>query len=67
MSLLQNTQKLLKPFREKGMKPGEVLKVLGDGIEREWFYKFYRGAIDDPTVSRIQKLHDTLKKVRLSN
>ena len=49
------------------MKPGAVLKILGEGIEREWFYKFYRGDIEDPTVSRIQKLHDTLKKISSSN
>lgn len=59
MSLLESTQDLLK----KALSGGASLRELapeGGEVEYEWLKKFKAGKIDDPSVNRIQALHDQL-------
>jgi hypothetical protein len=64
MSLLDATTALL----QKELAAGATLRELapdGGPVEYEWLKKFSSGKIDDPSVNRIQALHDSLSKRRL--
>lgn len=67
MSLLQNTQKLLSRAKAAKLKPRDIVAASGGSVDLEWLYKFWRGKIDDPSVNRVQTLHDCLKKISRSN
>jgi hypothetical protein len=63
MSLLQSTNDLLSRQRKAGKSLADIHRALAGKVEREWFYKFAAGDIDDPSVNRIQALHDGLKRL----
>lgn len=52
MTLLQRTIDLLE--RDKGNWPQTAAET---GLGREWLSKLSQGAIDDPGVNKIEKLH----------
>ena len=61
MSLLERTNTLL----EKAIAAGASLRELapdGGEVDYEWLKKFSCGKIADPSVNRIQALHDSLVK-----
>lgn len=61
MTLLEQTKVLLQVRLDDGFKLAEIAESSDDTVEREWLYKFARGHIDDPSINRIQKLHDHLR------
>jgi hypothetical protein len=63
MSLLLSTKALLRRHRRAGKSLADIHRELGGKIEREWFYKFAANRIPDPSVNRIQTLHDCLKNL----
>lgn len=64
MSLLENTQKLLREQQERGTTLREIVGASDGAVEREWLYRFARGEIPNPGVKNIQSLHDCLKKLK---
>lgn len=61
MTLLDRTTELL----DKALAAGASLRELapeGGDVEYEWLKKFKAGKIDDPSVNRIQTLHDSLSR-----
>jgi hypothetical protein len=58
MSLLENTQALLAQATET--KSLREIAPEGGPVEYEWLKKFSAGKIPDPSVNRIQALHDRL-------
>lgn len=64
MQLLERTTDLLRKALDAGASLRELAPEGGD-VEYEWLKKFNAGKIDDPSVNRIQALHDSLLK-RLS-
>lgn len=67
MTLLENTRDLLERHKATGKSLAAIHKELGEAVNRNWFYKFAAGDIDDPSVNKVQDLYDSLKKIRLSN
>lgn len=67
MSLLERTQELLTKHLNAGMTLREISDLAGEELQFEWLRKFKRGKIPDPSVNRIQLLHDTLKTIRKNN
>ncbi len=63
MSLLRATVDLLNRQKKGGKSLAEIHRALGGKVEREWFYKFAAGDIPDPSVNRVQTLHDGLQKL----
>jgi hypothetical protein len=63
MSLLENTNALLEKQIKAGRSLVDILRLLNGKVERDWFYKFAAGKIHDPSVNRIQTLHDSLKRL----
>jgi hypothetical protein len=62
--LLESTIKLLKRATDKGISLREIAPE-GGPVEYEWLKKFYQEKIDDPSVRRIQALHDRLSTMDL--
>ena len=58
-NLLENTRAMLNQWRAD---PGHTLRDLSraSGVEYEWLKRFARGAVDNPTVRPLQRLHDYL-------
>lgn len=67
MTLLESTRDLLKLHQNSGKSLAAIHKQLGDAVNRNWFYKFASGEIEDPSVNKVQDLYDSLKKIRLAN
>jgi hypothetical protein len=69
MTLLERTEILLSQRleRAKDKTKIEALRQLADAsngeVQYEWLRKFERGAIENPGVVTIQKLHDYLLKI----
>jgi len=42
----------------------QIARECGDDVDYEWLKKFSAGKIDDPSVNRIQTLHDRLQGVK---
>jgi hypothetical protein len=63
MSLLRSTKELLARQQKAGKSIAEIHRSLGGKVKRDWFYKFAKGDIEDPSVNLIQQLHDTLQKL----
>lgn len=62
MSLLKITQELL----DQAILEMSLREIAPEGgpVEYEWLKKFRAGKIDDPSVNRIQALHDHLTDLR---
>lgn len=63
MTLLDVTRELLVEITEEG---SSLRAVAPDGgpVEYDWLKKFSAGKIPDPSVNRIQALHDRLLQMR---
>lgn len=57
MNLLETTKALLAA-RPRTLSLPMIAEA--SGVEREWLAKFSKGAIADPGVRKVQKLHDYL-------
>ena len=64
MTLLESTLALLQRATDQGISLREIAPA-GGPVEHEWLKKFYAGKIDDPSVNRIQALHDRLSTMNL--
>ncbi len=63
MTLLEQTNALLQSKVAEGLSLAEIAASSKKRVEREWLYKFAKGGIDDPSINRIQKLHDHLRSL----
>lgn len=63
MSLLAQTESMLEEFLS-AMSLREIARQCGEDVDYEWLKKFSAGKIDDPSVNRIQALHDGLKTLK---
>ena len=59
MNLFRTTSLLLQNALMRGLSLREIAPEGGD-VEYEWLKKFAAGKIADPSVNRIQALHDRL-------
>jgi hypothetical protein len=64
MSLLETTQAMLDHLLGSGMSLRQIARDCGDEVDYEWLKKFSAGKIEDPSVNRIQTLHDRLRTVK---
>jgi hypothetical protein len=62
MTLLERTQELLTERRQVWSLTRIAQESRG-AVDREWLIKFARGAVEDPGVNRVQRLHDFLKSI----
>lgn len=62
MTLLESTRTLLKCARASGTSLRRIALESGGRIEYDWLKRFAAGDIDDPSVNRIQTLHDDLRQ-----
>lgn len=60
MSLLEKTVSMLE-LRLKDRSLKQIARDCDGDVDYEWLKKFSAGKIDDPSVNRIQALHDCLK------
>lgn len=60
MSLLSVTKTLLRQKLSSGVSLRQLAADCGPDVDYEWLKKFNAGKIDDPSVNRIQALHDRL-------
>jgi len=63
MNLLDSTKKLLKSRLEAGMTLREIANESKGEVQFEWLRKFADGTAENPTVTRVQGLHDFLIKL----
>lgn len=63
-TLLEQTETLLVAALDAGMSLRDVAPKEGP-IEYDWLKKFSAGKIADPSVNRIQALHDRLAELKL--
>lgn len=64
MSLLQQTETMLDRLLKSGISLRQIARDCGDDVDYEWLKKFSAGKIDDPSVNRIQTLHDRLRSLK---
>lgn len=64
MTLLESTQALLQKATNNGFSLRDIAPA-GGPVEHEWLKKFYAGKIGEPSVNRIQALHDRLSTMNL--
>jgi hypothetical protein len=63
MSLLERTQELLK----KRLETHSLRRIAEESegtVDEYWLTKFAAGKVPDPSVNRVQRLHDHLSKRR---
>lgn len=63
MSLLQQTNTLLETARSREISLRSVATTSGGRVEYDWLKRFASGDISDPSVNRIQILHDHLRSL----
>lgn len=61
MSLLQRTETMLDELLKTGVSLRQIARNCDGEVDYEWLKKFSGGKIGDPSVNRIQALHDCLK------
>lgn len=61
MQLLERTRNLLNRFDRKEKVLRDIADASGGKVPYEWLRKFARGDIPDPSVNKVQDLHDHLK------
>lgn len=66
MALLEKTESMLKALVASGISLGQVARDSAGKVDYAWLIKFSAGKIDDPSVNRIQALHDVLRKIKPS-
>ena len=63
MNLLEETRRLVNAARDQGLTLPQIAEAAGKPVEYDWLVKWNYGGIPDPSVTRIQALHDGLKRV----
>jgi hypothetical protein len=66
MQLLERTQELLK----KRLETHSLQRIADESegaVDAYWLTKFASGKVADPSVNRVQRLHDHLSKRRSAN
>jgi hypothetical protein len=63
MSLLQQTNDLLQSARAKDLSLRSIANNSNGQVEYDWLKRFASGDISDPSVNRIQVLHDHLRSL----
>ena len=63
MSLIERTSTLLTNAIERGMSLRQIAPS-DSPVDYEWLKKFSAGKIKDPSVNRIQSLHDHLVAIQ---
>jgi hypothetical protein len=66
MSLLERTQELLKK-RLETHSLRRIAEESAGAVDEYWLTKFAAGKVPDPSVNRVQRLHDHLSKRRSTN
>jgi hypothetical protein len=61
MSLLGSTKELLQRHLDAGKSLRQIARECGEDVEYDWLKRFRTGEINDPSVNRVQVLHDCLK------
>ena len=65
MTLLESTRKLLDSATRSGLTLWEIAKQSNGTVKFEWLRKFAEeDGVKNPTVTRVQALHDCLKKLK---
>lgn len=64
MTLLESTKHLLADRRDAGMTIREIVESSRGEVQYEWLKKFLSGTVPNPTVKRVQQLHDCLVKLK---
>jgi hypothetical protein len=59
-NLLGQTVALLKAVRANGVPLSTIADGAGKPVEYDWLKRFASGDIPDPSVNRVQHLHDHL-------
>lgn len=59
-SLLDATRELLQVATSREISLAAIARGAGPPVEYDWLKRFAAGEIDDPSVNRIQHLHDHL-------
>lgn len=66
MSLLERTKELLKKRREtRSLR--QIADESGGTVDEYWLTKFAADKVPDPSVNRVQALHDSLVSPRKKN
>lgn len=60
MSLLETTRTLLQKLVDSDMSLRQIARESEGAVEYDWLKRFYSGDIKDPSVNRVQALHDCL-------
>lgn len=63
MSLLETTRKLLDQ-EVRATSLAEIARNAGPPVAYDWLKRFASGEIPDPSVNRVQALHDYLRSLR---
>jgi hypothetical protein len=66
MSLLENTKSLLEKHLAKGLSLRAIATESDGSVDYQWLAKFSNAPSEHASVTRVQKLHDFLKSLRLS-
>jgi hypothetical protein len=66
MTLLERTRNLLADEAAK-RSLRKIAAESGGRVEYDWLKRFAKGEINDPSVNRIQELHDDLLRQRASS
>lgn len=64
MTLLEKTKTMLQALLDADISLRRIARDCGEGVDYEWLKKFSAGKIDDPSVNRIQILHDRLRSIK---
>ena len=60
MALLEKTRGLLKEAKESGLSLRQIALESEGSVEYDWLKRFATEEIKDPSVNRVQALHDHL-------
>lgn len=61
-NLLQRTNSLLTAALASGKTLRSIALLCGQPVEYDWLKRFAAGQIKDPSVNRIQAMHDKLRE-----
>lgn len=60
MALLEKTRSMLVELTDSGMSLRQLALECEGEVEYDWLKRFANGDIKDPSVNRVQALHDCL-------
>jgi hypothetical protein len=60
MALLETTRSLLADITNSGTSLRQIALEFEGEVEYDWLKRFATGEIKDPSVNRVQSLHDCL-------